>query len=177
MRPKVWILFLAFIGIITSCKKNENNISDVIIPDDLFGTWKWEISELWVGQTTEYYLLTLSKVDSENGLYETNWIADWTEANVFHVLEAQKGTFTVNKNIMYMVATHFGSEIGLDDVTIYDTTMWWGQSDPEFSNFEQEDTSVLFTLSGDSLIILVDENKDGDFDDPDDNTLIFLRIE
>lgn len=176
MKTKVLIMLLAFIVIIFSCEDEESENQNDIIPDELVGTWIWEATELYgIGHTREYILMSFSKEDSKNGLFEQNQIADWQAENVFHVLEGTKGTFTVNKDIMYLVATHFGSEIGLDDVTIYDTTMWWNQEDPEFDNFEFTN-KYGFEVIGNSLIIKTDGNNDGDFNDEEDDTSILTKV-
>lgn len=175
MKTKVRMMLLAFIVIFFACKDDDDVNPDEIIPDELAGTWINEVDEPWAGHTTEYYLLSLEKVDSENGLFENIWVADYPEENVLLVLEGSKGTFTVNKNIIYLVTTHFGTQIALDDVTIYDTTMWWGEEDPEFDNFVQEDDAVLFEVNGNTLICTLDEDNNGSFNDEEDETIFFLR--
>lgn len=31
---------------------------------------------------------------------------------------------------------HYGSQIGEDEISVEDTTVWWDSGDPEFYNFE-----------------------------------------
>jgi len=152
MKNKLLIILIAFLALIFACEDDESENQNDIIPDELIGTWTLESSEVWFSQTREYCLLTISKVDSKNGLFEDSFIGDYLEENAFVVLEATKGSFTVNKNKIFPVPTHYGSQIGNDEVSTLDTTMWWNSEDPEFYNFEYDD-EIVFEVNGNTLEI------------------------
>jgi hypothetical protein len=154
-----------------SCEK-ENNNEPLDIPDEIVGDWVNESLATWP-QQDEIISFNFNKIDLLNGSFDFLWIKEYPEENHMTVVAAAKGTFVFKSNKLIFTPTEFGSEIHPDTFEILDTTKWYTSNDPEFQLFEFF-PPVKYECQGNSLILKVDDNNDGDYDD-DGETIVFLR--
>lgn len=157
---------------LVSCEKENDNDEPLEIPDEIVGDWVNESLVTWP-QQDEIISLNLKKCDLLIGSFDFLWIEEYPEENHMTVGAAAKGTFVFKSNKLIFSPTDFGSEIDIDTFEILDTTKWYTPGDPEFQLFEFF-PPVKYECKGNSLILKVDENNDGDYDD-EGESFVFVR--
>jgi len=171
MRHIISVFLVAIFLISSSCKK-EDTIAKIEIPNELIGKWIASYERDWP-QQDEIFLWDFSKIDEFNGSYEFYWQKEYPVENNMIYPGAQKGVFKMALNKVILDVENVGTQLDIETAEVLDTILWYTENDSEFELFGLV-KSFEYELTDSTLIMLTDDNNDGDFDD-DFEQITFVR--
>jgi len=161
MKKVVVVIALFFV---TPLLFSQNKISQNEIPDALLGSWV--INQKGEGQIPSQIMRwKFSKTSSTEGESEFYWLFKRQEDKEFITVAVIVGSLQVKNDEFYSTMKKVGSMQKEPMVLeFYDTVKWYFPGDSLFEKTPKE-SSYHFEIKEDALILSMDYNKDGDFDD------------
>jgi hypothetical protein len=160
--------FIVMAVVIGACKKDEDN-------PEYVGTWYQIYTD---GGLTFKQLLTLKKSSFEMLIQLQNP----TNPGIYINYMGQKGTFTVQNDILTITLTSIGiAEINPVTFMPMGDIVYYNSGSAEFNNMLQQagfndlTFNAKYAVSGNELTFKIDINNNGSFDDDVDETGVFTR--
>lgn len=175
MKLKLFISIFLLSSFLFSCKEIQDRKTGKRNFSGLGGEWvlKYKREGEVPGQIFSWKFVPENR---QSGNYEFYWKADYPVKGKFVVITGEKGTYRIKDDILFPVTKNFGSQQAepMSDI-FYDSVKWYSPGDPQFELFQATD-SIGFNLKGDVLLLKIDNNGDGDWEDDDEITEFSRQI-
>ncbi len=165
---KVWFFILLLAVVAVACKKDEDD-------PDYVGKWYQTYTERGL---TFKQLLTLKK----NSFEMLIQIQNPTNPGSYIDYMGQKGTFTVQNDILTVTLTSIGiAQINPLTFMPVGDMVYYNAGTSEFNNvlqqagFDEPTFNAKYAVSGNELTLTIDFNNNGSFDDDADESEVFIR--
>lgn len=159
-------IFLIFLPSVVFCQV-KTSVSDNNIPEDLLGTWTYEIQG--EGETpSQLFKYTFREDGSNGGIYEYQTLVKWPQFNEYIAVDIMEGQVQVTDDVLTTSLIRVGQQQG-------DTIQWYYPGSLMYENTPKEE-HYSFKLRSKKLILMKDENADGDYKDEEETMEYFRKI-